>query len=201
MDTKKTCLCILTWAAMAMAMPLCAQTRGEPDDVVAGEPVASDGGRATITRTEPLPEDADPLNAMVAADTVDGLLLSFTIDGTQVRLDSAVPARVPRAKTRPRENLEGDRVTVTGLANGTVIARNVVPDNVINASEGQGLVRTTKRQIALALATDRALDTVQVEAPATQATQSLDVRSAYAPYCKADPRGQWCPQGAAAQQP
>lgn len=194
MDKQRTCLCLaLAWAAAAAWMPACAQTQDKPDAVVAGEPVASDGGRATITRTEPVAEGTDPLNALVAADTVDGLLLSFTIDGSQVRLDSALPARVPRAQARPRQNPQGDMVTVTGLANGAEVARNVVPDPVLNASEGQGLVRTTKRQIALVLATERALDTVRVEAPATQASQSLDVRDAYAPYCKADPRGPWCP--------
>ena len=194
MDKQRTWLCfVLASIAAAAWMPACAQTQDKPDTVVAGEPVASDGGRATITRTEPMSEDADPLNALVAADTVDGLLLSFTIDGSQVRLDSAVPARVPRAQARPRQDPQGDMVTVIGLANGAEVARNVVPDNVLNASEDQGLVRTTKRQIALVLATLRPVDTVRVDAPATQASQSLDVRNAYAPYCRADPRGQWCP--------
>lgn len=200
MNTKPDRLrSVLACACLVAAMPVFAQTRG--DTVVAGAPVASDGGQATITRTEPLAEGADPLNALVAADTVDGLLLSVTIDGAQVRLDSAQPARVPRTQARPRENLQGDTVTVTGLANGTVVARNVVPDTVINASEGQGLVRTPRRQIALVLATERALDTVRVEAPATQAVQSLDVRAAYAPYCRAEPRGRWCPQASPTQRP
>lgn len=203
MDTKTVfkshalaqCFAIALWLA-AVATPAIAQTQSNVDDsaaTVAGDPFASDGGQATIARAGPIAAETDAVNAQASADTVEGLILSVTIDGAQVRLDSAMPARVPRTHARPREALQGDVVTVTGMASGEVVARNTVPDTVLNAHEQDGLVRTTRRQIALVLATDRAVDTVRVEAPATQAAQSLDVRAAYANFCKAEPRGKWCP--------
>jgi hypothetical protein len=41
----------------------------------------------------------------------------------------------------------------------------------------------SKRQVVLSLPAPRALDAVEVNAPATGATARLDVRAAYAPYC------------------
>ncbi len=157
-------------------------------------PSASDGGKAELLPPRPIGDDADPLNRHVAADTVDGLVLAVTIDGDTVRLDSALPARVPRKLARAERQPGGDAVTATALANGQVVSTTVVPDTVLNASEGEGLVRTPRRQIALVLATDRPVDTVTIEAPATGARASLDVRSAYAQICQADPNNRWCPK-------
>ena len=188
--------------ALGIAL-LAAQARAQvaTDAAPLGRPVASDGGDARVVSTTAVPEADDPVNARVAADTVDGLIVAITLDGAQVRLDSALPARVPRAHTRPRDGAQGDLVTVTGWAGGREVTRNAVPDTVLNASERDGLVRTPRRQVVVALATDRALDSVRVEAPATQAAQSLDVRSAYANYCRAAPDGQWCPHASAASRP
>jgi hypothetical protein len=47
-----------------------------------------------------------------------------------------------------------------------------------------GLVRLAKRQVVLSLPAPHALNAVEVSAPATGATARLDVRAAYAPYCK-----------------
>ena len=57
-------------------------------------------------------------------------------------------------------------------------------DGVLNAQEGSGIVRLTKRQVVVSLPAPRALDTVEVSAPATGATARIDVRAAYAAYCK-----------------
>lgn len=119
-------------------------------------------------------------------------MLTVTIDGATVTLDAVAPARVPRRVARASRNPVGDSVRVTGFIAGKAVATTVLPDNVLNASEGEGLVRTTRRQLAIALATDRPLDSVTVEAPATAAKATLDVRAAYARICEADPRNKWC---------
>jgi hypothetical protein len=135
---------------------------------------------------------ADPVNQRVNAQTVDGVVLTITIDGATVTLDAVAPARVPRRVARANRDPVGDAVKVTGLIGGKAVATTIAPDNVLNASEGQGLVRTTRRQLAIALATDQPLDSVTVEAPATAAKATLDVRAAYARICEADPRNKWC---------
>lgn len=155
-------------------------------------PSASNGGKAQLLPPRPLADEEDPVNTFVAADVVDGLVVSITIDGATVTLDSATLARVPRRLTGSDRDIGGDSVKVTGFAAGQVVSVTVVPDNVVNALEGGGLVRIVQRQIAVALATDRPLDTVQVEAPATGASASVDVRAAYAGICKADPQSKWC---------
>ncbi|MFY0563807.1 hypothetical protein ACN28E_08170 [Archangium lansingense] len=167
------------------------QAQAEPVGV--GRPTASHGGKAELVPPRPVAESDDPVNKRVAADTVDGVVLAITIDGNSVTLDAVAPARVPRRLARPNRDPVGDRVKVTGLIADKVVATTIVPDNVLNASEGDGVVRTTRRQIAVVLATDQPLDTVVVEAPATGAKASLDVRAAYARICQADPRNKWCP--------
>ena len=162
-------------------------------------------GGAVLAQTRPNARDVeprpvaaaeDPVNRKVTASTVDGLVLAITIDGASIRLDSATPARVPKSAARGRSG-GGDRVTAVGSSGGMRVSETTVPDGVLNAEEGGGLVRVPKRQVVLALAAPRALDTVEVSAPATGATARLDVRAAYAPYassCRgdaADPR--FCP--------
>jgi hypothetical protein len=160
----------------------------------AAEPTASHGGKVQVRPPRPVTDTEDRVNQLASNETVDGVVLSITINDTAVTLDHVAPARVPRRSTGVRRDLEGDRVTVTGLIGGKVVATTIVPDNVLNASEGGGLVRTPRRQLAVALATDRPLETVRVEAPATGATATLDARAAYARICEADPRNKWCPQ-------
>ena len=144
----------------------------------------------------PVAASEDPVNRKVAASTVDGLVLVVTIDGSSIRLDSATAGRIPRAAAE-RKRRSGDRVTAIGFAGGARISENSVADAVLNAEEGRGLVRLTKRQITLALAAPRALDTVEVSAPATNASARLDVREAYAPYasgCRGEtPDPRFCP--------
>lgn len=158
-----------------------------------GMPVASDGGRAELLPTTPLEEADDPVNRLVAAESVDGLLLSITLDGATATLDSAVLARIPRRIARADRDMQGDSVEVRGLVNGQEVTRTVVPDNLLNASEGDGLVRMTRRQIAVGLSADRPLDAVQVTATATGVDTVLDVSSAYAVICEADRDNRWCP--------
>ena len=183
-------------ALVVVGLALVAAPANAQDPVSADRPspTASDGGKAELLPPRPLADSADPLNQHVAQETVDGVVLVVTIDGASVTLDSATLARIPRRMARTDRATDGDAVKATAFAGGQAIATTVVPDNVINASEGDGLVRTTRRQITLTIASDRPIDTVQVEAPATGASGSLDVRSAYAQICDADPKSKWCVQ-------
>lgn len=156
-------------------------------------PTASPGGKVQIIPPRPIDAAADPVNARSAEATADGLAIVVTIDGANVTLDSAVFARVPRAMARPDRKVDGDVVRATAFAGGQRIASSVASDMTVNASEQGGLVRVTKRQVALVLAADRPIERVDIEAPATNARASLDVRSAYAAICKADARSKWCP--------
>ena len=144
----------------------------------------------------PVDASADPVNRKAEASTVDGFVLVVTINGASIQLDSATPARIPRAAAE-RKRPAGDRVTAVGFAGGARVSETSSADAVLNAQEGGGLVRVSRRQVMLSLAAPRALDTVEVSAPATGASAGLDVRSAYAPYAAAcrgeapDPR--FCP--------
>lgn len=139
----------------------------------------------------PVAADSDPVNHQGEA-AVDGLVLTVTIDNASITLDTAVLARVPPGSgTR---GAGGDRVTVVGFAAGARVSEASAPDGVLNIQEGVGLVRMTKRQVVLSLPAPRALDAVEVNAPATGATARLDVRAAYAPYCKEyRPDNKYCP--------
>lgn len=157
-------------------------------------PSASGGGKAEWLPARPLADSTDPLTQAVVEQTADGLILLVTIDGATVTLDSAVPARVPRRQARGARVAGGDVVKATAFAGGRAIATTVVPDTVLNASEGGGLVRTERRQIALMLAADRPIESVVVEALATAASATLDVSPAYARICEADRNSKWCPR-------
>lgn len=194
-------LLVLSLASIATYSGAFAQTASRslpqhPASAQSSMPTASHGGRAELLPEQPIAENEDPVNQKVAAETVDGVVLSVTIDGTSVTLNAANLARVPRRMAVADRATGGDTVKATALANGQVIATTVVPDNVLNASEGEGLVRTARREITLVLAADRPIDTVMVEAPATAASASLDLRSAYSNICEADPNSIWCPQRA-----
>lgn len=164
----------------------------------------------------PVKDADDPINRFVADRTVDGLVLSVTIDGPSVTLDQAVPARVRKTPRKPTGQGDYAPVTAIGFAGGARISEVAVPDSVVRALDDwntphQGaLVRVTKRQVVIPLAAARALDTVEVTAPATGAHARLDVRAAYAEYCrageKAPNQGQgrdnpMCPKGPVDQQP
>lgn len=173
------------WAVEVMAQ---SETR-QSDEL---RPSASDGGQVELLPERPVDEGSDPANTKATAETVNGLALVITIDGAAVTLDSAVLARVPRNLARADRKLDGDIVRARGYANGQLVATTVAPDNVINASEGDGLVRMERRQIVLVLAADRPIDRVEIEAAATNAKASLDVGAAYTKICEADPASQWC---------
>ncbi len=148
----------------------------------------------------PVEASADPVNPTVTASTIDGLVIVVTIDGSAIRLDSATPARIPRAAAGRKRDAGGDRVTAIGYAGGARVSEATAADAVLNAEEGGGLVRVSKRHVSISLAAPRALDTIEVSAPATGASARIDVRAAYAPYassCRgdaADPR--FCPSPA-----
>jgi len=160
-------------------------------------PYASEGGKAQIIPSRPVTESEDTLNTLSKEATTDGLAVVITIDGTNVTLDSVAFARVPRALARANRKVEGDSVLATAFSGGKRVASTVVPDQTVNASEDGGIVRLTRRQVALVLAADVPIERVEIEASATNARGSLDVRSAYAEICKADPQNKWCPGPAA----
>lgn len=155
-------------------------------------PTASHGGKVQLLPSQPIAESADPVNQQVAAETADGLILTVTIDGTLVTLDSAIPARIPRRLARADRKTGGDSVKATAIADNMPITTVVVPDTVLNASEGEGIIRTKRRQITLVLEADRPIDTVTIQALATGASASLDVRPAYSRICDADRTSKWC---------
>lgn len=190
---------LLVLALAAAVAPAWAQSRVDDDATVppgqeVDTPVASHGGRVELVQGGTVVEADDPINRLVAAESVDGLMLSITLDGTTAMLDSAVLARVPKRIARANRDVQGDSVEVIGLVDGQEVARTIVPDNVLNASEGGGLVRTTRRQIAVALAVDRPLHAVRVRAAATGVDAMLDPGPAYARICEADPANHWCPR-------
>ena len=160
-------------------------------------PAASAGGKVEVIPPKPLDAAADPVNARSNEATADGLAIVVTIDGPTVTLDSAAFARVPRLLARADRKVEGDVVRAVAFAGGQRIASSVAPDMTVNASEQGGIVRATRRQVALVLAADRPIERVDIEAPATNARGSLDVRSAYAQICRVDPKNKWCPAPAA----
>lgn len=186
---RSICLCVACFLVHALAWAQATPDSSERDS----RPTATDGGMAVLVPPRPIPADADAVVQRVAAETVDGLVVVVTIDGPNVRLDSAAAARIPRRQARADRNTEGDFVRATALAGGQVISSTVVPDNVINIQEGQaGIVRTERRQVTIALAADRPIDTVAIEAAATGARASLDVRQAYARLCELDRNSKWC---------
>jgi predicted NAD/FAD-dependent oxidoreductase len=126
------------------------------------------------------------VNKFAAKTTVDGLVLAVTIDGAAITLDKAMPARIPRATSRK----PGDSaVTAIGFAQGAKISEISVADQQINVQEGVGVVTVTKRQVILALPAPRALDTVEISAPASGARARIDVRSVYSKPIQTDEEG------------
>ena len=91
-----------------------------------------------------------------------------------------------RAELLPARPVAPDADPITRLVADALV------DGLLNASEGGGLVRTDKRQISLALAADRPVDSVTIEALATNARATLDVRQAYSRACEADRNSKWC---------
>ncbi len=155
---------------------------------------ATGRGQEGVRDLEPRPiAPADDIVNQMQQTQVDGLVITLTIDSATVRLDTVVLASIPRP--RAARDTVGDRVTVVGFAGGTRVSDVNVPDMVINAQEGVGIVRVNRRQITVLLPAPRALDTIEVTAPATNATGRLDVRAAYARFCpqfNADNR--YCPR-------
>src|SRR5262245_20301205 len=186
---------ILTTLALGAlwTLSLNAQTTSPPKEEPSA--TASDGGRVEMLPEQPVADTADPANVRASEDTVDGLALVLTIDHGTVTLDSATLARVPRHLTQADRKLAGDLVKASGFSKGQLVATSIASDNVVNAQEGGGLVRTEKRQVTIMLAADRPLDRVDIEAPATNAKGSVDPGVAYALVCDNDPKSKWCPRG------
>lgn len=178
--------------AAAAAALACAPLLAQTTDV--GQPAASHGGTVRVIPPRPVADGEDPLNQKVAAETVDGIVVTVTIDGPTVTLESAVPARVPKRLARANRDTGENFVRATAMAGGQAVSTTLLPDVVDNASEGGGLVRLTRRQVSVVLAADRPIDSVRIEAPATAASGTVDVRGAYARLCEMDRGSKWCPR-------
>ncbi|HEX8275180.1 MAG TPA: hypothetical protein VF615_21275 [Longimicrobiaceae bacterium] len=166
-------------ALLATSLSACATVRNEQ----------------AVRDLEPRPVAAsrDPVNQR-ARSMVDGLVLALTIDSTSIHLDRVTLARIPRPARQRGGAAGGDRVTAAGFAGGVRVSEATAPDAVLNTQEGVGLVRLTRRQVVLSLPAPRALDMVEVSAPATGAAARLDVSAAYAPYCREYRReNKYCP--------
>lgn len=153
---------------------------------------ASVRGQSQDGSTEPVPIDpaADPVNRLVAAKTVSGLIVALRIEGSGIELDRTQPARIPRS--RRKATATGDTVTVTGLNGGTPVAAVTVPDPTVIVMEGRGLARPERRTIHVALPTPRAIDAIEVRVSASGATARFDVRPAYEEICRFLPRDPMC---------
>ncbi len=192
MNLLSNILAIFVGAAVIQSAA--AQPAGNGGDQKA--PYASHGGTVRVLPEKAIDPAEDPLNAFAEEQTVDGLVVSFTIDGETITLDSAVVARVPlMAANREGKDLEGDMVFVTGYAGERVVAKAAVPDVLRNAQEGEGLVLTTRRQLSVVLAADTPIDKVEIEAPATDARASLYTGGAYGWFCEAGAQNKWCLRG------
>jgi hypothetical protein len=147
--------------------------------------------RAQESTTEPKPLDpaADPVNRLVAARTVSGLVVRLRIDGAQVSLEHARPARIPRPRSR---RPAGDTITITGVSGAGVVSTVTVPDRSLLVEEGKGLVRPERRVIYAALPTPRAIDAIEVRLGVTGAAARFDVRPAYEEACREFPRDPAC---------
>jgi hypothetical protein len=167
--------------------------------LVIASPTLAQEPRVQDTQPQPVSEAEDPVNRFVANETVDGLVVAVTIDGSSITLDRATPARIPKvARTVQAGTGDLAPVTAVGYAGAVRVSEAQSPDSVLRALDdwnGRGsLVRVTRREVVIALPAPRALDTVEVMAPATGARAKLDVRSAYAPWCRAAPeRNPMCP--------
>jgi hypothetical protein len=142
--------------------------------------------------TEPAPLDpaADPVNRLVREQTVSGLIVALRIDGSQVTLERAQPARIP--KPRRKAPAAGDTVTITALSGGSPVAAVTVPDGTVIVVEGSGLVRPDRRTVHAAVPTPRAIDAIEVRVSVTGATARFDVRPAYEEICRLLPRDPVC---------
>lgn len=144
---------------------------------------------ASDTPPRPMAASEDPVNRMVAAATVPGLIVSLKIDGNTIALERAQPARIPKPRDRAAT---GDTVTVTGISGARAVASVTAADPLMVAVEEGGVVRAEQRTIDVALPTPSAIDTIEVRLSATGATARLDVRAAYAEICRALPRDPVC---------
>ena len=176
---------LLLSAAPGLAQPA-------PDRPAATATNSDRASQAVVSSEKPLADADDPINRQAAAQTVEALIVSLTLDGREARLISAIPARVPRGVIQKRQG-DGDRVTVIALAEGREIGRASVPDQVINIEEGKGIVRLARRQISLAVPVGRAPDRLQVLAPATGVDTAVDPAPLLAVWCQGERSGVWCP--------
>lgn len=152
-----------------------------------------------ITAPAPLDPAADPVNRLVAANTVSGLIVALRIDGVQVALVRAQPARIP--KPRRKGPLAGDTVTVIALSGGAPVATVTVRDPTVIVTERTGLTRPDRRTIHAALPTPRAIDAIEVRVSTTGATARFDVREAYDEICRLLPRDPVCATSAVGPPP
>lgn len=175
----------------AAASPAFAQSR-QSDNQPA--PYASDGGTVEIIPPRPVGPADDPVNQLVAAETTDGLVVTVTIDGSTVTLDSVTPARIPRPARRTKPGADDGVVMARAYSGGDEVGAAFTGDPVLNASEESGLVRLAKRQVSIALPAARPATAIEIEAPASRAKATFNVASAYDAWCKESRDEKICPR-------
>ena len=146
--------------------------------------------RGTPSAPRPIARADDPVNRYILRNTADGLVVTIAVDGAELTLERALPARVPRAR-RPR-TVRGDRITVTAFAGNSVLGSVTVPDRTVSALEHGGLIRHERRSLSIAVPAPGAVDAVEVRVSANGASRRFDVRAAYAPICRAVPAAPVC---------
>ena len=149
-----------------------------------------DPSRGTLIPPRPVARADDPVNRYILRNTADGLVVTVRIDGAELSLERALPARVPRAR-RPRR-LAGDRITVTAFAGDRALGSVTVPDRTVSALEHGGLIRQERRTLSIAVPAPGRVDAVEVRVSANGASRRFDVREAYAPLCRAAPTSPLC---------
>lgn len=153
-------------------------------------PGQDDPARGTRSAPRPIAPADDPVNRYVLRNTAEGLVVTVGIDGAELTLVDAQPARVPRPR-RPR-TVQGDRITVTAFAGDSAVGSVTVPDRTVSALEHGGLIRHERRSISIAVPAPGLVDAVEVRVSANGASRRFDVRAAYGPICRAVPTAPIC---------
>lgn len=117
------------------------------------------------------------VNEHVRNSTVDGLVVALKINGKEITLESAVPARIPRIEPLPKEIR--NRITVAASMQGRNVSTIAVQDPVIVVVEHEGEVKNETRQMQFGIPTPAAIDAIEVKLSTSGATARFGVHRAY----------------------
>ena len=100
---------------------------------------------------------------------------------------------VPRtAGGRKESRADGDWVIVEAYGKGVLISRTAVPDPVLIAAEGAGLITLKERTVYASLPTPRRVDTLEITATAGGETKRIDVSKVMDHFCSSAPKERAC---------